>query len=175
MDRRQNRLTAHSSQNTALNIAFARGEYAKYTPFRKCSFALSFARLCRQDTLYFSRTLFLHALSLSFIYLFNVISTEARLSFSNVISTEARLSFSNVISTEARLIAREAEKSPAIERAQTLSQMPSFSHCHFARKCRSFFPTVLSPDIKTLCRRGRHFFSGGAALFDKGRRAIDKV
>ncbi len=163
MDRRQNRLTAHSSQNTALNIAFARGEYAKYTPFRKCSFALSFARLCRQDTLYFSRTLFLHALSLSFIYLFNVISTEARLSFSNVISTEARL------------IAREAEKSPAIERAQTLSQMPSFSHCHFARKCRSFFPTVLSPDIKTLCRRGRHFFSGGAALFDKGRRAIDKV
>ena len=163
MDRRQNRLTAHSSQNTALNIAFARGEYAKYTPFRKCSFALSFARLCRQDTLYFSRTLFLHALSLSFIYLFNVISTEARLSFSNVISTEARLK------------AREAEKSPAIERAQTLSQMPSFSHCHFARKCRSFFPTVLSPDIKTLCRRGRHFFSGGAALFDKGRRAIDKV
>ena len=156
MDRRQNRLTAHSSQNTALNIAFARGEYAKYTPFRKCSFALSFARLCRQDTLYFSRTLFLHALSLSFLYLFNVISTEARLSFSNVISTEARL------------IAREAEKSPAIERAQTLSQMPSFSHCHFARKCRSFFPTVLSPDIKTLCRRGRHFFSGGGGIIRQG-------
>ena len=107
--------------------SFFQVTYKKYAPARKTLFSLSFLRLCRQDTHYCAtaprrRHIKIRRHKPHLIFFGGGVPRKS-------ISTN---SFPNVISTEARLKAREAEKSPASERAQALLKTPSDRHINFA-------------------------------------------